>query len=84
MRVNTYAASGWPRLHDAWCLKRNAWYYGARCRCGRRIVVAADCTNGHDNDLLELAKPLAVECECSAVINRQSFQKFKTLSLSGW
>ena len=48
-------------------LKRNAWYYGARCACGKQIVVAEDCANGYGNDLLQLTEPLDVECECGIV-----------------
>jgi len=59
-------------------LKRNTWYYGARCGCGLQIVVHEDFSQGYGDDFLELPKPIPVECHCGTVSHAQRFQKFRT------
>lgn len=60
-------------------LKAKTWYFGARCICQRLLALCEDCFSGKGTeDLLPVPIPLAVECECGAVITAQVLHKFRT------
>lgn len=59
-------------------LKRNTWYYGVRCTCARLLALVEDCFAGKGDDQHVSAVPLAVHCECGAVMHARILHKFKT------
>jgi hypothetical protein len=60
-------------------LKSNAWYYGVRCACTRLHALCEDLFVGKTDELhLHCSVPLAIACECGAVIRAHRLDKFKT------
>jgi hypothetical protein len=60
-------------------LKSSAWYYGVRCACTRLHALCEDLFAGKtDEQHLHCSVPVAVACECGAVIHADRLDKFKT------
>ena len=60
-------------------VKRNTWYYGARCACMRMLVLCEDLFSGKTCESEMYCSPaVAIACECGKVTRTDRLFKFKS------